>query len=107
LRDVVLEPPWLVLHYDRKKKIFPALQHMDDKHFNIYKDVKDTIIEFPYKLEPGEKFLITMGCSDTFRDFFLNMETGEYNFPEGKGNLIAHFEDQLSNSFVSPPFKII
>jgi hypothetical protein len=102
-----LDPPWLELHYDGKRGILSALQHVDDHHLNIYKDVKNSIIEFPYKLEPGEKLLITMGDSASFRDFFLNRETGEYNFPEGEGNLIAHFEDQLANSFVSPPFRII
>lgn len=110
-RDVVLDPPRLELHYDGKRRIFSPLKQMENKmegkSSNIYKDVKGSIIRFPYKLEPGEKLLIIMNGSDTFRDFFLDRETGEYNFPEGKGNLIVHFEDQLENSFVSPPFRII
>lgn len=107
IRDVVLDPPRLELHYDGKKKICPVLKQVGDINLNRYKDLKDSIIEFPHRLKPGEKLLITISGSDTFRDFFLNRETGDYNYPEGEGNLIAIFNDQLDNSFVSQPFRII
>jgi hypothetical protein len=108
MRDVVLDPPWLELHYDGKRKNFQALQHVKDEYLNHYKDAMDHIIEFPYNLEPGKKLLITMDDSNRVRDdLFLNRETGEYNYPETEGYLIAHFEDQLENSFVSLPFNII
>lgn len=105
--DVVLDSFWLTLQYDGKE-IYWNIKYKEDKTSGIkyFKDEKGASIEFPCPLESRGKLNITMGDSNTFRDFFRNPETGEYDFPESGCNLIAHFVDQLDNKFISPSFEI-
>jgi hypothetical protein len=102
--DVVLDSFWLTLHYDGKSH-HTYLRYTEDNR--KLTDDKGSVINFPYTLEPGKKLDITMEGSDKFRDSVSqDYETGEYNIPESGCSLIAHFEDQLENSFTSPPFEI-
>lgn len=73
---------------------------------NWKKDERNKNIAFPYDLLPGKKLSITLNGSNDFREYFLDHETGVYNFPRD-GCLIAYFEDQVENIWSNrEPFRI-
>jgi hypothetical protein len=100
-RAVVIDSFWLTLQYDGKE------QRLRLNFENGVLRHDKGVITFPYELLPGTKLTITLGDSNSYRDYFMNPETGEYNFPESGCNLVAYFEDQIGNpSYRSPPFRI-
>ena len=102
-RTVVIDSFWLALQYDGREHRL-RLNYIKGK--NTLKHDRGKI-DFPYGLMPETKLSIILGNSNEYLDYFLNPETGYYNFPDTECNLIAHFEDQLGNLYESTPFKIL
>jgi len=114
MSDVALGPP--LLEYYRDGELDKTFGLTEVKRENLdyytgltyYKDARGHIIEFPYNLKPGMGLFILMDDPNRIRQrlIYQDIETGEYDFPETEGYLIARFSDQLKNSFVSPPYYI-
>ncbi len=105
IRDVVLDIPWLELHYDGKWRRIEALRQVNIEGLDHYVDEMGHIIEFPYDLKPGMRLFIAMeNPNRLWEHLFWDGETDTVNYPKTELYLIAHFNDQLENSFVSSPY---